>query len=496
MNRQPNTPLLRYNMECDDEDLQQPNNKLCHICGSGNGAARLIVCDACNKVFHATCLNLPMFPVGKWLCPKCRNENANKYQLAARHSVYLYERVSTKNQNEPEFGRVGLDTQNNILLKFALDKGLIIKDTIREVGSAYKGKQELLPRLIRKLRKDDCIMVYSVSRFCRNITNGRSMLSQISDKGAYVYSVTEDVYSNDDRFLLLLKAAEDESTNIGIKVRDSIARIRQQGGHIGPAPFGRMITRTETGLRISISNPDEIETYNKIIDKIPTKEFMEELNNSQTLNRGRLWTMRVLRKIYVSVHGPIPKKPRQPKPDKMRISRTKYNEPLRKFTKSLTEILDEDMGATQARPRRNVKRIPRSTMPSSPIPIEDGGKRKERELVNEDNIGEVKRKKITNDSEEDNDIDEDDDIEEDDNDSDDEPSRMPITPDNFPLILQSPPRPLPLMIQPKREIRKPIRMEEDKSVNKKNSKQNKNSNLDKMEESEQDNINTGKMEED
>jgi hypothetical protein len=157
---------------------------ICGLCESGSEEEKLMLCDGCDKGFHSFCLNLPGVPTGTWFCPACKRlgrvlatTTKETFELKPRQQIYLYERVSSKGQNEPQYGRVGLDTQNDTLLKFVLERGLMIKETCQEVGSArgkltkenqLESNRKCLNALIAKLKKGDCILVYSVSRFSRN----------------------------------------------------------------------------------------------------------------------------------------------------------------------------------------------------------------------------------------------------------------------------------------------------------------------------------------
>ena len=141
----------------DDNNAAPDNydNAVCLLCGDGGNEQVLLLCDGCDKGFHTYCMNLPAIPVGAWYCPGCRRKSASasasaelmpglgddfqqtpKGQVHPGLGVFLYERVSSKGQNEPEYGRVGMDTQNNALLEFALQNGLVVRGTAREVHSA------------------------------------------------------------------------------------------------------------------------------------------------------------------------------------------------------------------------------------------------------------------------------------------------------------------------------------------------------------------------
>ena len=254
--------------------------------------------------------------MGQWYCPGCRrssaasnsnNSNSNNNnvplqtprvsegQLHPGLVIFFYERVSSKGQNEPEYGRVGMDTQNNVLLEFALKNGLVIRGTAREVHSARDPSQlAQLKSICQALHKGQCVVVYSVSRFSRNLAQGRAMVEAIHDVGGWVYSVTDHVSSYEERFLQLLQEAQAESDRLSQKVRDAYARIRLHGGHIGPAPYGWTTYHDESGIRRLVIDANEQEVlvklrqmYDRAQDAAQTAAL---LNDASIQQRGKPWT--------------------------------------------------------------------------------------------------------------------------------------------------------------------------------------------------------------
>ena len=272
---------------------------LCIICEKGDCENKLILCDGCDRGFHTYCLNLPAVPAGDWHCNKCTDKLDDKFILKPRSIVHLYERVSTKGQDNPMHGNVGLDTQNNTLLKYALDNNLIIKSTLRESASAYNVSEVSIMPCLKRFKKGECLLVYSVSRFSRNVVKGGEMLKLLDKIGAYVYSVSENVYSYEDKFYLLLKNAELESKNLSKKIRSSHQRIKMLGGHIGRAPYGYDSVRDTSGVRKLKKNNVEQKIINLIKKDKPSLELISKVSKI-AMNRGKPWTFTALRRIYRS----------------------------------------------------------------------------------------------------------------------------------------------------------------------------------------------------
>ena len=284
------------------------DDTVCLLCGSGENENVLLLCDGCDKGLHTYCMNLPTVPVGAWYCPGCRRTNANKSEETAGLSddntkgslypglgVFFYERVSSKGQNDPEHGRVGMDTQNNILLEFALKNGLVVRSTSREVHSARDpSKLVELKNICKTIKTGECVVVYSVSRFSRNLAQGREMVEAIHQAGGWVYSVTDDITSYDEQFLHLLKDAQAESDQLSQKMRDAFERIRRHGGHIGPAPYGWTTYHDDAGIRRLMVDAEEQQL---LVTLRQTHELSQNavqtaaiLNETGLTRRGKAWT--------------------------------------------------------------------------------------------------------------------------------------------------------------------------------------------------------------
>jgi DNA invertase Pin-like site-specific DNA recombinase len=273
----------------------------CVICGFDNNEATLLLCDGCDRGFHTECLNMVDVPLGSWFCPRCKQTSVSSQNLENKfQTVILYERVSSKGQNKPEFGAVGLETQNHTLLEFVMQKGLKIKGTFQDVGSGRDTtKLPELHEMYSKAKVGDTILVYSVSRLARNRTQGMKLASALHNKGALIYSVTDNCTSTDPKFVALLDKAEKESQEQSQKMRDAYKRIKAQGGHTGPVPYGWSTERTETGVRKLVPNSNEIYVLHQLEQGckiLSSAQVAEKLNNNGLFYRGKEWTSKLVDK--------------------------------------------------------------------------------------------------------------------------------------------------------------------------------------------------------
>lgn len=286
----------------------------CILCHRSDREEILLLCDGqeCNVACHTTCINLPVVPPGNWYCPYCAlgqlslnsNEKEASFEVGPRSQVYLYERVSSKGQDQPEYGRVGLDTQNSTLLRFVLEKGACIVGTFTDVGTGREiNRRKSFKQLITNIKPNSCILVYSVSRFGRNIAEVNTNLKDLHDKGCWVYSVSEKVSSKEIRFIQLTQEAENESNRLSTTMQASLVRRRAEGSHIGPAPFGYTTQRLENGKRILVKNPAEqavIQYINNRFKYQPKINLLaKDLNNQGSRRRGKNWTTISLKKVLI-----------------------------------------------------------------------------------------------------------------------------------------------------------------------------------------------------
>lgn len=280
------------------------DNTDCIVCNSGDSENSLLLCDGCDRGFHIECINLAAVPLGNWFCAACirfgksKEElqvHGEKQELIPGSAVYLYGRVSSKNQNEPEYGRVGMQSQNATLLEFCIKNDLYVKGTVREVCSARNPENlEELNKLINKLRAGDVVIVYSVSRFSRNLSGGSELLKIIHNRGAFVHSVSDNCNSYETKFLELLKESQAESDRLSKRIVDAYKRMKQIGSHIGAPKFGWKVVRDPSGIRRLFINEGE-ET---IIQNLKgfyrqgcnAQQVAEKLNNSGQYRRGKKWT--------------------------------------------------------------------------------------------------------------------------------------------------------------------------------------------------------------
>lgn len=226
---------------------------LCKVCDRHDREDIMLLCDGCNRGFHTDCIGLKKVPSeAYWYCKKCVLDSSGSSDSSITNAsiygynikeVYVYIRVSSKGQDKPEYGRVGMLTQNNAILDYCSKNNLFIKNTYKEVGSAYNGKMPVLLKLIEDMEPGIPIIVYSFSRFSRNMNYCLDLVAELKKKKSYIISVSEGITSKHDNFFDFISVSEKESVNQSTRMKDVFSRLRNQNSYIGKKPFGYDIVK-------------------------------------------------------------------------------------------------------------------------------------------------------------------------------------------------------------------------------------------------------------
>lgn len=287
-------------------------DECCRLCHKGDHEDRLLICDGCECFLHTYCINLPNVPPGDWFCPRCVAEGKQKTESSPikGDTAVVYERVSSAGQNAPEYGRVGLETQRFTIQEFCMKRGLRIRHTFTDVGSARNLVQtgndlhrtqhytlEEYGQMLTFIRKESrkhpvVVLVYSVSRFGRNLNQVTDILREIHHYGASVFSVSENISSHDPHFLTLVASAQQQSDDLSRVMKASVQRRREQGHFIGQPPFGYEVYRDTANARKIRPNPNMAEQLAKITNNRATaEEIADEFDGNVERAPGRFdWT--------------------------------------------------------------------------------------------------------------------------------------------------------------------------------------------------------------
>lgn len=207
--------------------------------------------------------------------------------------AFIYIRVSTKIQSDFMKGHVSMDAQEDACVKWAQANGYVYQ-IYREAVSARKmTKQTYLNKIKKQLRENDILVVYSVSRFSRNMIDAMDMLRHISNVSAKFFSVSEgfdySTHQGKQMIHMSLASSQFESDEISARVRRSLAIRRARGDFIGKPSFGWRCERLSDGKRIRVINRDEAYLAVRIMDMADGVDLafgmgVLQIHNSATLN--------------------------------------------------------------------------------------------------------------------------------------------------------------------------------------------------------------------
>ncbi len=166
----------------------------------------------------------------------------------------IYRRVSTGKQAQEG---VSLDMQEQLLLKYAKDKGYT-DDTIRFFTDAgisggsmrkRKGLQALMEFALVKKNQVSLVLVYAQARMWRNAEDGFYIQRIFAKAKVPVYSLSEDRDLTDDKHKLSSRIMsvidEEEVDRTRIRTRSALKSLKDAGKVYGPLPFGFTCTEGE-----------------------------------------------------------------------------------------------------------------------------------------------------------------------------------------------------------------------------------------------------------
>lgn len=161
-------------------------------------------------------------------------------------------RITIKNKNAIIFCRVSSIRQTGLMhISFEVQEqkgnncanffNLKVYSIIKVVESAYDGKKCTLKTLINK-NKGKNIIIYNITRFSRNKNHGLSLLYHALKNNVRLFFVDEGIIwdkDNQDNIKLLekkLEYAEEESRQIGKRVKDALEEKKRRGYFTGGIP--------------------------------------------------------------------------------------------------------------------------------------------------------------------------------------------------------------------------------------------------------------------
>ncbi len=232
-------------------------------------------------------------------------------------NFYIYSRVSTTAQSLDS--KFGLDSQELLCENYLKDIYKLSNESIEsnvnyycDVGSSYSNPKSLhqLNLMVKELKCNSLVLISEISRLGRNVRQVINLLKNIEDKNCCVISVTEGLCFNKSKlinkqFYQKIIDAEREADLISIRTKNAYNVIREKGGYIGTAPYGKKKVKSN-GKTVLVDNLEEINTIKLVIElfrKFPNYQtVVEKLNQNNIKKRNMLWTKysvcNIIKKYY------------------------------------------------------------------------------------------------------------------------------------------------------------------------------------------------------
>jgi len=233
--------------------------------------------------------------------------------------IFIYCRVSSKQQSEWNKGHISLDVQEAAIRRWCRSRGidtrdLVIIHEVRSGASAYR--QTKLRQVIDDADEGDMLVVYNMSRFSRNVLDGLVLIDTLKSNGVTFYSAMEDVAYDTSAHKHLIRMtlcmAQSESEQISERVRANIAFRRGRGDDIGNPAYGYDAIRQPNGARKFIRNTAEQAIIKKIVEWArrgkPAADIAAKLNNDRLKKRGKPWTSTGVRSVLRSQNVSSPRR--------------------------------------------------------------------------------------------------------------------------------------------------------------------------------------------
>ncbi len=153
------------------------------------------------------------------------------YHLKLKIMIIGYLRVSTSKQH--------LANQQDEIRRFAVNRNFEIDTWVTEVVSGKKhGRDRLLNRTLRRMKRGDTLIVTEISRLSRTLTEVMAIMGVCLKKGINLYT-TKEKYSFDNTInskvlcFAFGLVAEIEHNLISMRTREALALRKSEGKILG-----------------------------------------------------------------------------------------------------------------------------------------------------------------------------------------------------------------------------------------------------------------------
>jgi len=300
--------------------------------------------------------------------------------------IYIYNRVSTGKQSSDK--KLGLSTQKDLCDKYITQFYPDNKNILNfyDIGSSYKTQKILIGMkdLICKLKPNSLILISETSRLGRSKKMAEQILKIVKKKKSFIVSISENLVFgktklNDKFFIQKIIDAEKESDTLSLRIKNTHAYIKRNGGYIGKAPFGYSIKKNDRNIPVLKEKPQDFELIDKIVNLsnecLSYSEIRDVMNNQNILNNNKNWTTSKVKNILNKFYPEHMLLDVQNKPEKITITENEEdiviqsNKAQNTIKDRVKDSIYGQLKITISNERRNVYYLPIS---SSSIRLRSG----------------------------------------------------------------------------------------------------------------------------
>ena len=219
--------------------------------------------------------------------------------------IFIYCRVSTLKQAD------NIDEQHKLCfdwIKNNFNQNILI-DYYYDIKSTYNNENALTSQnsMLKKLNKNNLIVIKDISRLGRNEFQCINVLKKVKNKDAYIFSVEENLYYNDEFIsnnYFLKKIADSKlfSDNLSLITKLRNSGIKKVGGHIGKTSYGYKLEKKNKIPFLQINDCErkiiKLIKYYIEHEKYEYELIANILNEKKILNRNKYWNKNTVKYIY------------------------------------------------------------------------------------------------------------------------------------------------------------------------------------------------------
>lgn len=216
----------------------------------------------------------------------------------------IYLRVSTSGQVEDG---VSLEAQEAKARAWCELNDYDVKAVFSDAGISGKSttNREGLQNALNAVKKEDALIVYSLSRLARSTKDTIEISEQLATKGVDLVSLSEKIDTTTAAgkmvFRMLAVLAEFERDQVSERTTAAMQHKKSKGERVGSIPYGYQLAANGVDLLENDTEQAVIKRVNELNrDGLNLSKIAEYLNNSDYKPRGKKWYPQTIKNILAA----------------------------------------------------------------------------------------------------------------------------------------------------------------------------------------------------